>query len=54
MPFQDVLKDMELTVMHELIHLELALLHRSEATSGAEEQAFNPLAHALLRMAPRP
>ena len=48
-PFQATLNDMEFTVVHELIHLELVDLPRSEATHSDEENAINRLATALLR-----
>jgi len=48
MPFRATIKDMEFTVVHELIHLELASLPRSEASRSEEEYAINHLAGALL------
>jgi hypothetical protein len=39
---------MEFTIVHELIHLELASLPRSEASRSEEEYAINHLASALL------
>jgi hypothetical protein len=43
------LNDMELTVVHELVHLVLASLSRSgEADRGAEEHTVNQISHALL------
>jgi hypothetical protein len=49
MPYQAALNDMEFTVVHELIHLELASLPRSEASRSDEEHAINHLASALLQ-----
>ncbi len=49
MPYQAALNDMEFTVVHELIHLELASLPRSEASRSDEEHAINHLAGALLQ-----
>jgi hypothetical protein len=49
MPFRATLKDMEFTIVHELIHLELASLPRSEASRSEEEHAINHLADALLQ-----
>jgi hypothetical protein len=46
----DMLKDMEFTVVHELIHLELSSLPRSEASRSAEEHAVNQIAQALLNL----
>ncbi|MDX2152360.1 MAG: hypothetical protein SFV54_16600 [Bryobacteraceae bacterium] len=43
-----MLEDMEFTVVHELIHLELASLPKSERTRSTEEAAVNNLARALL------
>jgi len=54
-PFAAALKDMEFTVVHELVHLELSSLTRNfksrsaESYSG-EEQAVNGIADALLHM----
>ena len=43
-----VLDDMELTVVHELVHLELASLPRSQASRSSEEYAVNQIAEALV------
>jgi hypothetical protein len=48
LPFRAMLDDMELTIVHELVHLELASLPRSEASRGSEEHAVNGIAEALL------
>jgi len=48
MPCRDMLADMEFTVVHELIHLELSSLPRSEASRRDEEFAVNRIARALL------
>jgi hypothetical protein len=48
LPFHEMLDDMELTIVHELVHLELASLPRSEASRGSDEQAVNGIADALL------
>jgi hypothetical protein len=49
---QAMLDDMEFTVVHELIHLELAPvlspLQRNEANRMEEEHAVNHMAQALL------
>ncbi len=50
LPFWEMIEDMELTVVHELIHLELASLPRSEASRRDEEHAVNRLAEALLKL----
>jgi len=49
-PYRAALKDMEFTVVHELIHLELESLPRSEASRREEEHAVNHMAGALLHL----
>ena len=49
MPFTAALKDMEFTLVHELIHLTFASIPRSESDRGAEERAINRIADALLQ-----
>jgi hypothetical protein len=51
MAYEPMLKDMEFTIVHELVHLELASLPRSDASRRVEERAVNELAGALLRLA---
>jgi hypothetical protein len=51
LPFNEMLDDMEFTVVHELVHLHLASLPRSDASRRVEEHAANELAKALLRLA---
>jgi hypothetical protein len=48
LPFREMLDDMELTVVHELVHLDLASLPHSQASRGSEEQAVNGIAQAML------
>lgn len=50
MSFRDMLDDMEFTVVHELIHLELSSLPRSEASRREEEHAVNQITDALLKL----
>jgi hypothetical protein len=50
MTFRDMLEDMEFTVVHELIHLELSSLPRSDASRRDEEHAVNQIADALLKL----
>jgi len=50
MPFREMLDDMEFTVVHELIHLELSSLPRSDASRREEEHAVNQIADALLKL----
>jgi hypothetical protein len=52
--FRPMLDDMEFTVVHELVHLSLASLPRSEASRSSEEHAVNRLAEALVRLDSRP
>ena len=47
---RDALKDMEFTLVHELIHLELSSLPRSEASRADEEFAVNQITNALLAL----
>jgi hypothetical protein len=46
----EMLDDMEFTVVHELIHLELSVLPHSEASRRVEEFAVNHIADALLEL----
>jgi hypothetical protein len=50
MPFGAMLNDLEFTIVHELIHVELASLPRSEASRSDEEFAVNRLADALIKL----
>jgi len=54
LPFQAMLEDVEFTVVHELIHLDMAPvltdLQRSDANRREEEHAVNHLADALLKL----
>jgi hypothetical protein len=55
MPYAAALKDMQFTVVHELVHLELSSLtrnfkSRSEESYSGEEQAVNGMADALLKL----
>jgi hypothetical protein len=58
LPFKEMLQDMEFTLVHELIHLELAPvladLHRSDANRRDEEHAVNHVADALLNLGRKP
>jgi hypothetical protein len=53
LPLPEMLDDMEFTVVHELVHLHLASLPRSDATSRNEEYAVNQIARALLNLSKR-
>jgi hypothetical protein len=48
LPFCEALEDMELTVVHELLHLELTSLPRGQASRSSEEHAVNGIAEAML------
>jgi hypothetical protein len=50
LPFREMLDDMELTIVHELVHLELASLPRSEASRGTEEHAGNGIPAAMVAL----
>ena len=50
MPMAEILADLEFTVVHELIHLELSSLPRSDASRSDEEHAVNQIARALLAL----
>jgi hypothetical protein len=54
LPFDEMLRDIEFTVVHELIHLEmvpvLSDLQRTEENRREEEHAVNHMAEALLRL----
>jgi hypothetical protein len=50
---KEMLADMEFTVVHELVHLHLASLPRSDASRRVEEHAVNELASALIKLANR-
>jgi len=50
MPLADMLADVEFTVVHELIHLELSSLPRSDASRSEEEHAVNQLTRAMLAL----
>lgn len=50
MPFEAAFSDMEFTLVHELIHLELASLPRTDESRQDEEYAVNRMADALLQL----
>ena len=51
LPYAAALQDMEFTVVHELVHLQLSDLPRSDASRGAEERAVNRITDSLLSLA---
>jgi hypothetical protein len=54
LPLNEMLQDMEFTIVHELIHLNfgpvVSEFRRSEANRHEEEQAVNHMADALLKL----
>ncbi len=48
--YEAALRDMECTLVHELVHLELAQLPRSDASREEEEHAVVDLTEALLAL----
>jgi hypothetical protein len=54
LPFEQMLQDIEFTIVHELIHLEIAPvftdLQRTDANRMEEEHAVNQMADALLKL----
>jgi hypothetical protein len=50
LPFREMLDDMELTIVHELVHLDLTSLPRGQASRGSEEHAVSGITDALLRL----
>jgi hypothetical protein len=50
-PVQEMLNDMEFTIVHELVHLHLSPLPRSEASRSAEEHVVNEIAATLIKLA---
>jgi len=54
MPYDEMMRDIEFTVVHELIHLEMAPvlsdLHRTDENRREEEHAVNHMAEALLKL----
>jgi hypothetical protein len=48
MPYDAMLRDLETTIVHELVHLELSGLPHRESTRATEEAAVVKLAAALL------
>lgn len=47
---QEAMDDMEMTLVHELVHLELSSLPRSAASRREEEFAVNRIADALVQL----
>lgn len=50
LPYHAMVSDLEFTVVHELLHLELSALPRSEASRTDEEHTINRLAKSLIKL----
>jgi hypothetical protein len=50
LPYGAMLDDMELTIVHELVHLDLTALPRGQASRGSEERAVSGIAEAMLTL----
>ncbi len=50
LPYAEMLKDMEFTVVHELIHLSLTSARQSGASRSGDERAVNRMTRALLAL----
>lgn len=50
LPQREMLDDMELTIVHELVHLDLTALPRGQASRGSEERAVSGIAEAMLAL----
>ena len=51
---RDTLKDIEFTVVHELLHLKVSVLPRCDAVRNDEESTVNDIAKTLLMLDRRP
>jgi hypothetical protein len=49
-PLHTMLDDMEFTIVHELLHLELSALPRSEASRSDEEHTINRLTKSMIKL----
>jgi len=54
LPKDKIPADMELSIVHELVHLHLSVLPLNKATRGAEEQVVTMLADALVDLEHHP
>lgn len=50
LPAHDIPEDIEFTILHELIHLQLAVLPRDPGSRNIEEQVVNRMADALFSL----
>jgi hypothetical protein len=53
MTVPEMLDDMEFTIVHELVHLHLSPLPRSEASRTTEEHVVNEIAATLIKLTKR-
>lgn len=54
LPPDKIPADMELTIVHELVHLHLSVLPLSKSSRGAEEQVVTMIADALVNLEHNP
>ena len=54
LPKDKIPADMELSVVHELVHLHLSVLPLNKSSRGAEEQVVSMIADALVNLEHRP
>ena len=50
MPAADIPQDIEYTIVHELVHLQLSVLPRDPSTKNIEERVVNKISEALLQL----
>ena len=50
LPKEKVPEDVELSIVHELVHLQLSALPLNKSSRNAEEQAVTMLANALVEL----
>src|SRR5580704_8629493 len=54
LPADQIPGDMELSIVHELVHLHLSVLPLNKSSRGAEEQVVSMIADALVNLEHRP
>ena len=50
LPASDVPQDMEYTIVHEMVHLQLSALPRDPSTKNIEERVVNKISEALFQL----
>jgi len=50
LPLREMLDDMELTMVHEMVHLDLTSLPRGQASRASEDRAVSGIAEAMLAL----